>query len=63
MASSHAQRLSTIHSTLNVEPGIDIAGYGEVHDCDMVAVTGHGYEQLSAFQLAVDDSCISPGCS
>jgi len=34
----------------NVEPAVYLDGYGGVRHCDMVAVTGSGYELLTAFQ-------------
>jgi Xaa-Pro aminopeptidase len=39
----------------NVEPGIYIAGYGGLRDCNMVAVTDTGYDLLSPFHLTVSD--------
>jgi Xaa-Pro aminopeptidase len=42
----------------NVEPGIYIDGYGGARDCNMVAVTGNGYEILSAFHQTPGEWCI-----
>jgi Xaa-Pro aminopeptidase len=39
----------------NVEPGVYIDGYGGFRDCNMVAVTGEGYELLSPFHLNTND--------
>ncbi len=37
----------------NVEPAVYIEGYGGLRHCDMVAVTGNGYELLTDFQSDV----------
>jgi Xaa-Pro aminopeptidase len=39
----------------NVEPGIYIEGYGGMRHCDMVAVTGAGYELLTPFLAERDE--------
>jgi Xaa-Pro aminopeptidase len=39
----------------NVEPAVYLEGYGGVRQCDMVAVTGTGYELLTPFQTTADE--------
>jgi Xaa-Pro aminopeptidase len=39
----------------NIEPGIYIAGFGGLRDCNMVTVTTNGYEVLSPFHLTQED--------
>jgi Xaa-Pro aminopeptidase len=43
----------------NIEPGIYIAGFGGLRDCNMVTVTANGYEVLSPFHLTKQDWSIS----
>jgi Xaa-Pro aminopeptidase/Xaa-Pro dipeptidase len=39
----------------NVEPAVYLEGYGGVRQCDMVVVTGTGYELLTPFQTTADE--------
>lgn len=48
----HAESTDVLEEGMvfNVEPAVYIEGYGGVRHCDMVAVTGDGYELLTDFQ-------------
>jgi Xaa-Pro aminopeptidase len=43
----------------NVEPAVYLEGYGGVRHCDMVVVTGTGYQLLTPFQTTTDELYIS----
>ncbi len=44
----------------NVEPAIYIDGFGGIRHCDMVAVTGAGFELLTDFQTSVHELILNP---